>query len=165
MSSTSYLTDIINASAVKLPEKLFKAKYLPLLFYKDPYIFNITWITEVSGSPHVRVYIIDDKDPDTVLFSIPPLREELMHSNDPNLMASLSLIKTRMNIDGVGGYIALSNQLPHLIGVKAADNKVFEAEWKAILDRYGLSFFYKEDIKDEDSLSIDSLQMDMLDDW
>jgi len=166
MTDNSFLYNIINSSATKIPEKLFKSKYLPLLFYKDPYVFNITWITEIAESPHVRVFVTDDKDPNKVLFSIPPLREDLLHSKDHNLMASLALIKAQINVNGMGGMIELTNKLPTLIGIKPSDNKVYENEWRLILDRYGLSFFYDNDSDKKTTLTDNALsESDCLDDW
>ncbi len=162
MDTLEYLNNIISSSAPKIKESVFKKIYLPYLFYRDPYVFNIRWITEVAYSPHARVYITDDKNTDKILFSVPPLRADLLESNDPNLLHSLNLIKAEMSINGVRGSRILEERLPMLIGVKPVDLKTFEGEWKKILDRYGYTDKYLA--KSEEEITNVELFGD-LDEW
>lgn len=133
---------ITSGSADRLSERLFVRKYLPLLMHSDPAAFNFAWLNEVCRSPHARVYIVNDAN--QIIYSIPPLRSSPFSENPQQLVMALNYIQLETNMMPIKGDMLLEQNLPKLINIKS-DSSTYLDEWKAILDRYGLSSLYETD--------------------
>lgn len=139
-NTPNYLNSIISSSATILSEELFVKRYIPLLFDKDPSVFNLAWINEVAANPHVRVHISNSAG--EIIFSVPPLRVSPITNNDPKLTQILDHIQLEINMRGIHGVNILNRELPRLIDVSTKAPEDFAMEWRAILDRYNLSHMY-----------------------
>jgi hypothetical protein len=75
----------------RIPKDVFIRNYAPLIFDKDPLVFNLRWIAEVASSPAHEVIMVDNED--NVLCIIPPLRATTIRSVNlgPELSSELEI--------------------------------------------------------------------------
>ena len=158
-----YLADIISVSAEVIQEDLFVKRYLPMLFSDNPALFNMSWLNEVAKSPHVRVYVIDRNN--TLLYSVPPLRESPLSNANEEITKVLNYIQLETNMRQAYGALLLETNLPKLIDVTTETNQNFVKEWQAILARYGYGPSTDEGVA-KNSDDIDEMGMtDSDDNW
>ena len=159
MSDDTYLNDIISGSTETLSENIFITRYLPLIFQQDPAYFNLTWLNEVSKSPHARVYITNPIG--EVLFSVPPLTANPLQGVD-NIINALNYIQLESSMHAKRGSMLLEQNLPALVNIDE-NRQTYVQEWYAIFDRYGLTDRYVK--PEENKTSEQATFTDELDDW
>lgn len=155
--NTDYLDSILQSSIKQLDEKTFVTRYLPLLFDKDPSLFNMLWLNHVAENPHVRVNIVDTKN--NVLFSVPPLRASHSAKVVENIAFTLSNATNELEVKGAKGARDFSNLLPLLIRFEKLVDPEHQEEWRQILIRYNL----EDKLPKVDSVSVKKETLDFSD--
>jgi len=143
MQDLDYLNEIISNSVETILEEVFVNRYLPLIFNKDPQIFNLTWLNEVAKNPHVRVHVINRAK--EVLYTVPPLRVSPLSNANSNLSKQLSFIRAIGNTSAVRAQLMLDNNLSNIVKIDSNYPEEYKKEWQAIFDRYNLTDKYVKD--------------------
>lgn len=145
------ILDANEESIPEIPEYVFTSIYIPLLLKskEDPFSFNEKWISNVSKSPYLPVYIVDNNG--NRKHKLPALVNSFDTANGE--FNKNSLIK---NYDGNDIRVQiLFNESLLSQNVKASRDNKIAIEWIKIINSYG----YKLDVPKQLD-TINTLELD-----
>ena len=113
----------------------FTKNYLPLVFHKDPTVFNIKWLREVAMHQHLEVNVLDNDG--SVAYVVPALRPSHVSQSTTALNDMGTVAALESGTSGKKAQLYIQSKLPFLVTFDNSPCVDSSARWHAILTRHG----------------------------
>lgn len=130
-----YLDTILNNQKPMIRVETFESKYVPLIFDKDPSLFNLRWVDEVSKNQYNEVVALDENN--EVVYIIPPLRKPVKSTTDQSIARLTNQAKLESQVHIIKATTLMDNNLPKLVKFADARSSEIEQRWSELLTNLG----------------------------